>query len=834
MAWRLRVFAPRAQAGVSAFWVTRVYSLAMNARARLRAWVADAVAGDGDRGIPVAATVHWVSLVYGAGSLVSTVAVVLAFPESGWRVLVAGACAALNGASLWLVRRGHARAGARLLVWSSWCALAVALAMTRGVSIAAQSGLVLAVCSAGLLLGRRAAFTLAALSSAAGPLFGGLAAGLYSGESTAPHFAYGLWLMQALIFFSAASLVSITEAHAERALARAKRSESRFRALADNMQDVVIELDDPDGIAYANPAFLQRRGVRLDQLEGMKLADVVHPDDVDRVTRELLRVRDTGATARFTTRVLGPDGAVLVADVSAGPIVDADGQRRVVTLSRDVTSQRATEDALRDSEERYRMLAEHAPDMIVEFDESGRVIYANRAAAARGFGPAELFSVPFGKWNHPDDVMKCREAFYEGIVTGRVCRLVHRMRSKDGEFRWVSSSGAPYRTAKGDIRVVCQTRDISEEVELQEQLRQAQKMEAIGRLAGGVAHDFNNLLTVIGGYADVLDTSASDPHAREAAREIGAAAERAAGLTRQLLALSRRQLAKSQVVDLNRQILGLEPVLRRTLPESIELVLALDPELACVQADPSQLDQVLLNLALNARDAMPSRGRLRIETRADPLGRLLHLLVSDTGIGMSETTRLRAFEPFFTTKPAGEGTGLGLATTYGIVRQAGGSISLDSAPGCGTRVSIELPAAHQAPAGVTPRYAAPRAPAGFGAGVLLVEDDPSVRRLLTLLLESSGYRVHAAANGDDALQLAENGRLGVDLVLSDYVLPGISGVEVCVELHRRHPDLRFVVMTGHAEIPPLGAVLPEGAELLGKPFTREQLEEVLARQLAVN
>jgi PAS domain S-box-containing protein len=806
----------------------------MNALARFRAWIAGAVAGDGDRGIPIAETVQWVSLVYGAGSLISTVAVWLAFPESRWRVGITSLCILLYVGSLWLVRRDHARAAARLLVWSCWGSLMLALAMTSGVSIAAQSGLVLAICSGGLLLGRRTSFALAALSSLAGPVFGGLEAGLHSGESAAPTFAYGLWLMQALIFFSSAALVSITVAHAERALARAKRSESRFRALADNMHDVVIELDHPDGIAYANPAFLRRRDLRLEELEGMTLADVVHPDDVGWVTRELLRVRDTGATARFTTRVLSTNGAVQVAEVSAGPIADADGQRRVVTLSRDVTAQRATEDALRDSEERYRMLAEHAPDMIVEFDEAGRIVYANRAATSQGFGPAEMYSVPFGEWNHPDDVMKCREAFHETMTFGRVTRLVHRMRRKDGEYRWVSSSGAPYRTAKGDKRLVCQTRDISDELELQEQLRQAQKMEAIGRLAGGVAHDFNNLLTVIGGYADVLDTSAADPHTQEAAREIGAAAERAAGLTRQLLALSRRQLAKSQVVDLNKQIRGLEPVLRRTLPENIELVLALDPELPCVQADPSQLDQVLLNLALNARDAMPSRGRLRIETRRDPTGRSLHLLVSDTGMGMSEATRLRAFEPFFTTKPAGEGTGLGLATTYGIVRQAGGSIALDSAPGCGTRVSIELPAAQQAPAGVTPRPAAAKAPAGFGAGVLLVEDDPSVRRLLTLLLESSGYRVHAAASGDEALRLAEDGRLAVDLVLSDYVLPGISGVEVCIELRRRHPDLRFVVMTGHAEIPPLGAVLPDGAELLGKPFTREQLEEALARQLAAN
>ncbi|HTO08658.1 MAG TPA: PAS domain S-box protein [Myxococcota bacterium] len=806
----------------------------MDALARFRAWIEGAVAGDGDRGIPIAETVQWVSLVYGAGSLFSALAVVLAFPESSWRLWVSLFCVLLNAGSLWLVRRDHARAGAQLLVWSCWSSLLLALAMTRGVSIAAQSGLVLAICSAGLLLGRRTSLALAALSSLAGPVFGGLAAGLYSGEGSAPTFAYGLWLMQALIFFSAAALVSITVAHAERALTRAKRSESRFRALADNMQDVIIELDHPDRVAYANPAFLRRREIGPEQLSNMSLSDVIHPDDLAWVKREILKVRDSGSTARFTTRVLTTNGARQITEVTAGPITDADGTRRVVTVSRDVTAQRAIEDALRDSEERYRMLAEHAPDMITEFDEAGRMIYANRAAKDRGMLPERMADTPFGHWNHPEDVAKAVEAFNQTMATGRVTRLVHRALQKDGSYRWMTSSGAAFRTSKGQMRLVAQSRDISEELDLQEQLRQAQKMEAIGRLAGGVAHDFNNLLTVIGGYADVLRSSAADQHTQEAAREIGAAAERAAGLTRQLLALSRRQLAKSQVVDLNRQVRGLEPVLRRTLPERIELELVLDPDLPCVEADPSQLDQVLLNLALNARDAMPTRGRLRIETRRDPSGRLLHLLVSDTGIGMSEATRLRAFEPFFTTKALGEGTGLGLSTTYGIVRQAGGSISLDSAPGCGTRVVIELPAAQELPAGVTARpTVAAAAPAGFGAGVLVVEDDPSVRRLLTLLLESSGYRVFAAASGDEALRLADAGPLAVDLVLSDYVLPGISGVEVCLELRRRHPELRFVVMTGHAELPPVGAAgLPEGAELLGKPFTREQLEEALARQLA--
>ena len=376
-------------------------------------------------------------------------------------------------------------------------------------------------------------------------------------------------------------------------------------------------------------------------------------------------------------------------------------------------------------------------------------------------------------------------------------------------------------------------RAYDELAETQGQLEQVQKMEAIGRLAGGVAHDFNNLLTVIGGYAGLLEQSgAADPSVREAADEITAAADRAAGLTRQLLALSRRQLATPKAVDVNALITGLEPMLRRTLPESIEIELSLDASLPAVEADPSQLDQVLLNLSLNARDAMPQRGHLRIETRRGIGGRLVHLVVSDTGVGMSEATRLRAFEPFFTTKPAGEGSGLGLSTTYGIVRQIGGSIMLESAPGCGTRVIIDLPAASTAAsrAAVSPR---PRAASvSVDASILLVEDDPAVRRLLTVMLEGSGYRVLSASNGAEALELARNGSLAIDLVLSDYVLPGISGVELCTALRGSRPGVRVVLMTGHAEIPRGGATLPEGAVLLGKPFTRDQLEEALERQLA--
>jgi PAS domain S-box-containing protein len=473
--------------------------------------------------------------------------------------------------------------------------------------------------------------------------------------------------------------------------------------------------------------------------------------------------------------------------------------------------------------------------MIVEHDASGRIVYANpRTLEFSGFTLEELGRLEFASWTHPDDVDTCLRAFGEVLREGRPARAVHRLRRADGEYVWLASSGAPVVTASGEIHMIAQSRDLTEELSLQEQLRQAQKMEAIGRLAGGVAHDFNNLLTVIGGYAGVIEGAvARGTPASAAAHEIQEATERAAGLTRQLLALSRRQLAQRRVVDLNAAIRGLEPVLRRALPESITLVLDLDEKLPPIELDPSQLDQVLLNLALNARDAMRERGTLRVVTRRGDGGRLAHLEVSDTGIGMDEATRSRAFEPFFTTKESGVGSGLGLSTTYGIVRQAGGSIALDSAPGQGTRVEIDLPAAVAGPIWARAgRVESGPVPLSRDATILLVEDDASVRRLLVILLEGSGYRVLAAADGAEALALAQD-TPEIDLLLTDYVMPGQSGVELCNALRARWPRLRVVLMTGHAEMPDGdGAELPRGVELIAKPFTREQLAAILARKLA--
>jgi two-component system cell cycle sensor histidine kinase/response regulator CckA len=747
------------------------------------------------------------------------------------RLAAVGVFLAAAAATLALVRAGHVLSAARVFVVAGWAAVALGVAVTRTSSAPAMAGFVLAVTSAGLLLGSRAAFAIALLSALTFPVVWVSLVAPEGAEAQARALAPGLWAVETTIYFGAAALVSVAIRQTERALARAKQSETRFRALAENAGDMIFEIDEHGRFVYSNARGEASRLLqRFDDTLCGEQGPTIHPDDLPALQEAFREMPLLKGPRQMSCRIFDR-GRTRWLDSTANAFVAEDGRAHVVVVSRDVTAQRETEAALRESEGRYRMLAEHAPDMIVEHDETGRIVYANaRALSFAGWTFEQLQQMPLDGWAHPDDLEACASAFGSVLRERTVTRLVHRLRRSNGEYAWVESSGAPVVTASGAVHMIAQSRDLTEELSLQEQLRQAQKMEAIGRLAGGVAHDFNNLLTVIGGYAGLIESAVprATP-ASNAAHEIQDATERAAGLTRQLVALSRRQLAERQPVDLNAAIRALEPVLRRALPASISLELSLDEGIPAVEADPSQVDQVLLNLALNARDAMRERGTLGITTRRGDGGRSVRLLVSDTGIGMDEATRSRAFEPFFTTKPSGFGSGLGLSTTYGIVRQSGGTIALDSAPGQGTRVSIELPAtsgrdvvAHAA------RIGPGVLPLARDATILLVEDDASVRRLIDILLQSSGYRVIAAADASEAL--ARSNQREVDLLLTDYVMPGQSGIELCAALRERWPALRVVLMTGHAEMPDDGE-LPAGIEVIAKPFTREQLGAVLARKL---
>jgi PAS domain S-box-containing protein len=442
---------------------------------------------------------------------------------------------------------------------------------------------------------------------------------------------------------------------------------------------------------------------------------------------------------------------------------------------------------------------------------------------------------------HPED-RDATVAYLEHEVLGQ-CKPFDReyrvVSAADGKIRWVHGLGELYREPSGRVITMAGTiHDITEQKHLEGQLRQAQKMESIGRLAGGVAHDFNNLLTVINGYSDLMlmQIAESDP-LRSHLLAVRKAGERASSLTQQLLAFSRRQILQPQVLDLNGVVAESEAMLLRLIEENIQFVTVLSPALAMVSADPTQLSQILLNLVVNARDAMPNGGVLRVETANakfddhDPeessgevrTGAFVMLEISDSGMGMDENTRRHLFEPFFTTKGPGRGTGLGLATVYGIVKQSGGFIRVQSAVGMGTTVRVYLPAVNS----VTATAAAATATGGrqrCSGTVLLVEDQEHVRHYVGLVLDGLGYRVLEADCGPQALNVAAGCVEEIDLLLTDVVMPGMTGPALAQQLRQHRPAMKVLYMSGYTDdVAGRHGVLEPGAAYLQKPFGTDAL-----------
>ncbi len=422
------------------------------------------------------------------------------------------------------------------------------------------------------------------------------------------------------------------------------------------------------------------------------------------------------------------------------------------------------------------------------------------------------------------------------ILSGEAWQGLVVNRRADGALYEVEAVISPVRDQSGQIAYFAEVaRDVTHERELEDQLRQIQKMDAIGRLAGGIAHDFNNILTVIGGYAELLEGSIEDESMRADLAQVQAAARRAASLTRQLLAFSRHQMLQSRVVDLREVVAELEPMLRRLIGEDVELRIELGPEPAVTLADPNQLGQVLMNLVVNARDAMPAGGQVTITAGpvtlddafvqghlgAEP-GRHAMLSVTDSGVGMDEATRSRVFEPFFTTKDPGKGTGLGLATVYGIVKQSGGNVWVESEPGAGTTVLVHLPRVEgplTRPVRDTPRPAAPGTET-----VLLVEDNLALRRLTARMLGRHGYEVLEAQDGHAALRLARAHPGPIHLLVTDVVMPKMNGPMVAERLTVIRPDTRVMFMSGYADSTSTHLrLIQPGVTLLDKPFSEDDL-----------
>lgn len=524
-----------------------------------------------------------------------------------------------------------------------------------------------------------------------------------------------------------------------------------------------------------------------------------------------------------------------------------DAERRAQEMAARVAERKRAEAALRESEERFRELFENANDLIYTQGLTGNFTSFNRAGERiTGYGREEALQMHMTQLVAPEYVEPVRQEIrrqfagegprtYELEIIAKGGRRV----ALEVSSRLIYQQGEP-------VGLQGIARDVTERKQLEAQLRQSQKMEAVGRLAGGIAHDFNNMLTVIKGYSDLLEEQLDPSQERErrAANEINQAADRAASLTRQLLAYSRRQVLEPKVLDLNEVVTNLERMLCRLIGEDVELVTFLKSGLGRVKADPGQIEQVLMNLAVNARDAMTRGGKLTVETENLELdrsqsrdgatmqpGSYVVLSVSDTGCGMNAETRARIFEPFFTTKEQGKGTGLGLATVYGIVKQSGGYIWVDSELGRGATFKIYLPRIEEPTAAA--RSVRSPAEASWGSEtVLLVEDEKAVRELAGITLQRNGYRVLEAGNGREAAQLAEQHTGPIHLLLTDVVMPEISGRELAERLAGRMPGMKVLYMSGYTDDAILHhRVLAPDIAFLQKPFTAKSLASKVRRVL---
>jgi PAS domain S-box-containing protein len=631
-----------------------------------------------------------------------------------------------------------------------------------------------------------------------------------------------------------------------RALGQAKLAQQRerdIRLLTDSLNEMVLVYDMNRQLLYANPAFEKLTGYSVDELRARGFVCWIHSADQERMILHWDRLFQGQSYAEQEYRMIAKDGAEKWSSASWGPIWDESGRQVGVRgVERDITGRVRAEAALREVEERFRLVFEMAPDGIFIAGENAEFLAVNEAACRQlGYSREALLR------RSVYDIVPARQV--EGVRArlpgltgaGASYRSCH-VRSDGTEFP-VELNVRRFQLG-GQTALVGIARDVSErergELErarLEEQLRQAQKLESIGRLAGGVAHDFNNLLTVINGYGDLLlQRLRGDDPARGPLTQIRKAGERAAELTQQLLAFSRKQIAEPRPVDVNEQIADTRDMLQRLLGEDIMLVTSLAAASARVMADPGQLHQVLMNLAVNARDAMAAGGRLELttanveleEASADAMagtapGRYVELSVTDNGSGMDEETQRQIFEPFFTTKARGEGTGLGLSTVYGIVKQSGGWVGVRSTPGQGTTFRILLPVT-EAPAAGEAGAGEPAIAAGGSETVLVVEDQQETRNLVASVLKELGYQVLEAGDGASALSLAQSHTGPIHLLLTDVVMPGMSGGELAERLKTLRPEAKVLYTSGYTG----GIVLRRGIgepdiAFLPKPFTPGEL-----------
>jgi PAS domain S-box-containing protein len=606
----------------------------------------------------------------------------------------------------------------------------------------------------------------------------------------------------------------------------------------------LITIDDAGYIVAFNPAAEKTFGYRSDQVIGRRAGDLLVPASLrDRHFRTLERLRQSGREAlvgrTLQTTGMRSDGSEFPVEVSIGRVL-VEGRPLFTACARDITARKQAEA----SRARLASFVHASGDAIIGHTADGIVTSWNRAAQQLyGYEEAEVLGRHIDTLLVEEQVPPASEAVWGAAPWSSHERQVTGV-AKDGTRLQLAVT-----TSEGDddpgrvAQAVTIARDVSERMaaearraELEQQLQQAQKMEAIGRLASGVAHDFNNLLSVIINYANFLAGEVGEgTAASEDVERIRQAARSAVGLIRQLLVFSRKEAIEPQIVDANQLVLGMEKLLRRTIGEDIRLETRLATDLWLTKIDPGQMEQVLMNLSVNARYAMPHGGTLSIDTSnvtADeylarkhgiPPGDYIRIAVSDNGPGMSETVRAHIFEPFYTTKPEGEGTGLGLATVYAIVEGSRGCIDVSSTVGAGTTFDIYLPTTQEPfdeHSDVTPS----RVPRGSGETVLVVEDEESVRQLAERILAANGYLVHVARSGREALDLCGDLEGPVDVLLTDVIMPHMSGQEVASWLRQLKPNFATIFMSGYTDQALEAGTLREaGVSFLQKPFTADRL-----------
>jgi two-component system, cell cycle sensor histidine kinase and response regulator CckA len=622
----------------------------------------------------------------------------------------------------------------------------------------------------------------------------------------------------------------------------------RLAAIVESSDDAIIAANADSIITDWNLGAERMFGYDRNEIIGKPISTIIPKDRYGEHLKNRTKLIAGENVVRLESVRIRKDGIFIHVAMAVSPLKDQQG--RVVggsAILRDITDRKYMEDAHRRSGESFRSFVENAPFGILRTTLDGRIVQANPALVEMlGYdSEQELLGLNLGTdvYRNPGER---EEATRWSLNQNAVQGIEVEWKQKSGRPFTIRCSAHVVRDSDGNVEFLEGfVEDISERRALEQQLRQGQKMEAIGRLAGGIAHDFNNLLGVIIGYGDLLlEHAGANNFLRNPAEQIMKAADRASALTRQLLAFSRQQVLEMKVLNLNAVVAEMGIMLQRLLGEDIHLEMALDPELGQVKADEGQIEQVIMNLAVNARDAMPGGGRLLIETQnvsfaegsaptkppMDP-GEYVKILVTDSGTGMDAATQAHIFEPFFTTKERGKGTGLGLATVYGFVKQSGGYVWVESEPGAGTTFTIFLPKVSET-AERPDASAEPEVPSQGAGTILLVEDEESLRTLTRNMLEQSGYTVLEACDGIEAVDLARDCSGSIDLLLTDMVMPGMNGRAVAEKVVQLYPDIRVAYMSGYTGFSTREAA-SFNAVMIAKPFTRNALLERVSEALEV-